>query len=121
MALWVTYDNLSAVVGSEAAFRLAAARGGLDTWVPEQLDATHELARTMGLYAAKKLCRAYGGSEIAVPSRRRRLSRVREVNDLLEKGERASDIAMKLGITVRYVRHLAAQAKTRRGGYSPIP
>lgn len=121
MALWVTYDNLSVIVGPEAAFRLAAARGGLDIWIPERFDKTHELALVMGLHGAKKLCDAFGGSEIVVPSRRKRMSRVREVNDLLEKGERAAEIALKLGITVRYVRYLAAQAKTRQQRYSMTP
>ena len=118
MALWVTYDNLIAIVGSEAALRLAGALGGLDLWVPEKLDETHELARVMGLTAAKKLCAAYGGGEIMTPSGRKRPSRAREVHDLLQRGESAPRIAVKLGITVRYVRHLAARAKHEQDRYS---
>lgn len=118
MALWVTYDNLSAIVGLEAAFRLAVTRGGLELWVPDNLDKTHDLARIMGLRAAKRLASAYGGSAIIVPSRRKRESREREVHAMLEKGESASHIAVKLGITVRYVRYLAARAKTRQGSGS---
>lgn len=117
MALWVTYDNLSAVVGSEAAINLARARGGLDVWVPETLEKTHDLVKIMGTHAAKKLCNAYGGSEITVSSRRKKESRQREVRDLIEKGHSATHIAMTLGITIRYVRYLAAQVR-RQANYS---
>lgn len=121
MALWVTYDNLSAIVGSEAAFKLAMTSGGIELWVPEALNTTHDLARIMGLHAAKRLCSAYGGSAITVPSRRKRESRAREVRAMLEKGESASHIAVKLGITVRYVRHLAAREKMRDAPCPPMP
>jgi Response regulator containing a CheY-like receiver domain and an HTH DNA-binding domain len=114
MALWITYDNLVAIVGSEASLLLVGALGGLDLWVPEKPGETHMLTRVMGADAAKKLCAAYGGSEIMVPNGRKRPSRAREVLDLLQKGESAPRIAVKLGITVRYVRHLAARAKHKQ-------
>lgn len=112
--IWVSYPELSDLIGADAARALCACLGGVPVYVPRKAaDAAsaRTLARIVGPRALDALCAAYGGAHIAVPNGRRAEPLKRRALAMLEAGRSRRDIALELGLTERYVRQLARQLR----------
>jgi DNA-binding NarL/FixJ family response regulator len=105
---WVSLPELAEIVGTDAAGFLCAARGGVSFYVPKEPDPRHVLARIVGERALIALSAEFGGQYITVPNGRKPDPRKPEVLRALERGEGHAAIALKCGVTERYVRALAA-------------
>lgn len=111
---WVSYPELSDIIGADAARALCACRGGVPFYVPRRDAAGASalwLARIVGQRALAALCGEYGGMYIAVPNGRRAEPYKRKALSLLERGRSQRDVALELGLTERYVRRLARECR----------
>ncbi len=63
--------ELEALIGEAALIRLAEAFGGTRLYVPEKMTARHEIAKAVGLDAARKLSERLAPDVIRVPLARR--------------------------------------------------
>ena len=110
-AAWISYGELADIIGFDAAATLTRLRGGVSLYTPVRATPDSDLARIIGLPALRSLCAAYGGVTITVPNGRREAPKKAEALALLDMGCSPGDIALRLGLTERYVRHLAATAR----------
>lgn len=109
----ISYGELADIVGFDAASVLTRLRGGVSLYIPVRAAPEAELAPIIGLPALRSLCAAYGGTSITVPNGRREAPKKTDALALLDMGCSPGDIALQLGLTERYVRHLAATARPR--------
>ena len=116
---WVSMTELSAMIGADAARTLSVARGGVPFYVPKEADSRHLLARIVGVRGLISLSAEFGGEYITVPNGRKADPYKPAVLRALEKGESHADIALRLGVTERYVRALAASMPQTR--QLPLP
>lgn len=105
-------QDLRELVGDIATLRIIETWGGRRLYVPAQLDGAHPIARRIGLDAARKLTRYYGGDTLDVPygakAIREQLYRVIRaryfgLGEYEGRAESAAVIAVSLGITERWV------------------
>ncbi|MBK5230226.1 MAG: hypothetical protein JJE27_03535 [Thermoleophilia bacterium] len=104
-------DELIAAIGTHPALRLVSERGGTRVYVPTEARLTEDcpLTRIIGVVAAAKLSRMWGGEWIAIPlakayARRRR---DREIRARL-KSETASALAREFETSERNIYIIAA-------------
>lgn len=69
-------DELSGVIGMEAAHKLARTFGGTSIYVPMAIGESHPLSVAIGRDAAELLSAWTGGSAISIPKQAERRSRV---------------------------------------------
>ena len=100
---WLSFHELSALVGEGAANAFCRAYGGVSVYIPKTGLEGSALAPVVGLQALEALSRACGGMVVTVPNRRREEPLKARVIALLEEGRTARDIALTLGVTQRYV------------------
>ncbi len=112
---WIAYEDLTALVGVEAAGALCAALGGAPVYVARRPSPDGDLARAAGMEAAGALAAAYGGETVVVPTRRAYL-RARQTGELLRQGLSCRETARRVGLTERRVRQIARQIRTNPGG-----
>lgn len=107
--------KLSELIGSDNAIALidlARNNGGrCYVYVPIRPRPSNQIAKLIGIEAAIKLSKAYGGQDIVIPKCRAidRAQRHAEVKKLAESGMTAKDIASSVGLTCRQVRNLTAK------------
>ena len=110
--------DLASLIGLPATLRLVEGWGGtMRLYVPKAMAQDHELARALGLEAARALSGVYGGDY--VPSIPRCADALRQARDralLRRRAEGASPaaLAQEFGLTERHVWRLLAEA--REGG-----
>lgn len=79
--------------------------------VPESVDADHRLARAIGLEAAAKLAKHAGGTRLYIPSAHARAVRDQAICDARMAGDGIHEIALRHGLTARYVERILARGK----------
>lgn len=109
--LWVSYGELSSVIGADMARVLCRLYGGVSLHIPKQATSDAALAPYLGLPALRSLTSVYGGTTITVPNKRKAEPRKGQVLDMLDAGMSAREIALSLDVTERYVRHVSATAR----------
>lgn len=110
--------------GVRVALELARLKGGQRIYVPAQVDATHWLARAVGLDAAQAICHHYAaggeGQHIDMPfgpgtgtyvSQRR--ARARAYAEAHERGLTTNQAAAEIGVTRRSVFSARARMASR--------
>lgn len=97
-------NDLKALLGEPAFVALAQAFGGTRLYVPNTINADHEIAQAIGLDAAGKLSRRYSPATIRVP-----LARVDRALHYRAANLSNAAIARKLGITETAVDKLFAR------------
>lgn len=109
-------EDLSRVIGLEAAIRLAVVFSGEKLYIPHKFDASHEIADILGLPLANKLAKHYQGTSLNFPSFRRRGRGLdhRLIEFQTEKIEEAKSLGFSrrdcskiFGITDRMLRYRA--------------
>ena len=108
---WVSYGELSGIIGTDMAKVLCRTRGGVETHIPKIVTPQAQLAKYIGYPALAALVSVYGGTCITVPNHRKDEPKKHQVLVLLDEGLCARDIALQLALTERYVRHVAACAR----------
>lgn len=97
--------ELQALIGETAMVALAEAFGGTRLYVPQRITQRHEIARAIGMEAAKQLSDRLAPDVIPVPlARELRARHYRAVEGLSN-----AQIARRLGITERGVNKLFAR------------
>lgn len=107
-----TLDDLSAVVGFSATLRLAAWYGDRNNlYIPNAATVGSVLVNLIGMSAATRLCKEFGGTSMTLPSlkvyetdMRRRL-----IGRMLERGFGTREIASFLQITERRVQQIGRE------------
>lgn len=95
--------EIAELIGAEAAGRLCRACGGVSYYLPAKPKPTHPWAQVVGLEAMEILCAQYGGSRLTLPKGDNAAKR-RRVLQLLREGRLSvRQIAIKAGVTERYV------------------
>jgi len=108
---WVSFGELSGLIGIDMATVLCRMQGGVDIHIPKMVTPQSPLARYIGYTALRALASVYGGTNIIVPNHRKDEPKKHQVLSMLDAGMRARDIALELALTERYVRHVAACAR----------
>ncbi|WP_345935607.1 hypothetical protein [Tistrella arctica] len=108
--------DIAKIVGVDAALRLAEAHGGTRLYIPQDVQAGHELARVLGVQGAKLVCRSpLGGDTHAVPSAVPLIRAIR-ARRLRAEGWSHGRIARELGITETHAGRLTAGIARGNGG-----
>lgn len=111
-------QRLAEVVGPAAAVRLAEAVGGVKTYIPQNEAADHPLARIIGREAWALLVATYGGDYIEPP---RGVSGLKKSALLQNLHAPARQLALRHGVTERYVKKLRADTRASGGRKSRQP
>jgi DNA-binding transcriptional regulator LsrR (DeoR family) len=93
--------ELQALIGEDAFLRLAEAFGGTRLFVPTTITAKHEIAKAIGLDAAKALSARLAPDVIIVP-----LAREQRAMQYRAQGMSNAKVARALGITEKAVEKL---------------
>ena len=101
-------DEISGLIGHEAATRLVAAFGGTRIYVPQFPEPDDTLSDSIGYHAALTLAQMYGGDRIEVPNPPPRRVKIIE---LRAGGLSVDAIARSLGCTRRRVFQVLAEAR----------
>src|ERR1041384_8581204 len=100
-------NELSHILGPQAALQLSVAFGGTRIYVPVMPEAGDEIAQAIGIEAAGKLSAAYGGEQIDVPMGPGKVLRLRaRIEALLSQGKSERDIGRELVLSERMVRRI---------------
>jgi len=108
---WVSFGELSGLIGMDMATVLCRMQGGVDIHIPKMVTPQSPLARYVGYTALRALASVYGGTNIIVPNHRKDEPKKHQVLLMLDAGMGARDIALELALTERYVRYVAACAR----------
>lgn len=108
---WVSYGELTGIIGTDMASVLCRTHGGVDLHIPKMVIPSSQLAKFIGYPALRSLSSVYGGTYIVVPNHRKDEPKKSQVLLLLDEGMCPRDIALNLALTERYVRHVAASAR----------
>mgnify|MGYP003279676434 CR=1 FL=1 len=110
---WIPYPELAELIGRDAADTLCRTYGGIPLYIPRYAGSDYPLSRLIGFSALRALVLGYGGLRITVPNGRKTAPVKDEVLSMIERGLPHEEIAMKAGVTERYVRMLASRKKRR--------
>jgi len=120
--MWISIDELIAMIGEDRAQALSAAMGGKRIYVPAKPGKTHRLAAVIGFDGMALLCVECGGMSLAIPKSIRKLVKGKII-ELLHQGKSREEIARECGVSSRYVWYLASlgvpssyQSVSERGG-----
>lgn len=101
--------ELETLIGEEALVRLAEAFGGTRLYIPLQISAAHDIAKAIGLEAARALSERLAPDYIRVPlAREQRARQYRERENLSN-----AQIARRLGIAEPSVNRLFKRLQQR--------
>lgn len=95
---------LIAPLGVEATLALIEQRGGVRVFVPLEPTADNELARIVGLDAARALAAAFGGERLRVPLARGKWTGAWRARIYRARGMSLPEIARRLGCVENTVR-----------------
>lgn len=98
-------------IGAEATGVLVDRRGGVTLNVPTRPDPEHWLHQALGAEAYHKLVHHYRGEEIWIPRCQAALHALKkqQIIDGKAAGESTVDLALKHGVSDRYVRNVLAE------------
>lgn len=117
--------DLAGLIGLPATLRLVEGWGGvMRLYVPKDLAADHELARALGLEAARALVGVYGGDYLpSVPRCADALRQARNRALLRRRAEGASPavLALEFGLTERQVWNIFASARAAGPPQARLP
>ncbi len=104
-------DELTTQIGYGETIELVRGWGGRRLHVPKDLDATHPIALTVGLVAARQLSYYYGGTELELPAERNALTEVRNNSILrdLDSGRTRLRAPVRAHTSTRSVHHKPAR------------
>lgn len=98
------FVEIARVAGTEAAWELVRAQGGVTVYIPAELKEDHWLVELVGVEAAQKICNHYrtgrGGVRLTIPTAKHATSRERLVK-ALEAGMTAPQAALASGMHER--------------------
>jgi len=108
--------EIERIAGFKAAMRLVNKFGGLNLYIPQDLDKEHALAKAMGLDIAQKIAAVCGGARVAVPRAHhyRTVLRQAEIFRRSRSGESSSLLAREYGITQRAIEKIISREYRRR-------
>lgn len=115
----VSWEDLQATIGLQAALKLCDEYGGTTVIVPARPKATHPIARAIGAEAAKILYRSYGNTRLSLPlgpTRGQRGRRTR-VAQLIDQGYSVPEAARLADVHERTVYNVKA---TQRHVETPL-
>jgi len=101
-----SWDEIVAVIGEDAAGKLAAAFGGIELYVPPKLGHHHPISVAIGIEHAVKLVDHYHGTEIYVAKVDARNALVRRLAETGRLTRQA--IALAVGLSERQVYNILA-------------
>lgn len=100
----VVVAEIESIAGTEAALKLALAKGGRSVYIPFDVDESHWLAQVVGLEAARKICNHYRvgntGVRLLIPTAKLAIQR-RRLREALEAGASAPEAAQAAGMHER--------------------
>lgn len=103
--------RLADVIGPERALELARTRGGVDIYIPHKPTTKHLWAQFLTPKEWEQVRSVFGGERFRLPRGTNVRLRKRLVFDLAEQGLPNREIALRAGVTDRYVRRLINGAK----------
>ncbi|MBN2684986.1 MAG: hypothetical protein JXR40_06880 [Pontiellaceae bacterium] len=108
--------ELERVVGLEATLALVERWGGINLYIPQTAPEGHVLALAIGVEAAEKLARYFGGDHISMPKAEeyKRLKRDREIWQKRQQGACANTLALDYGLTQRHIWQILSSERKRR-------
>jgi DNA-binding CsgD family transcriptional regulator len=106
--------ELEALIGEDALIRLAEAFGGTRLYVPVTISAAHDIARAIGVEAARRLSERLAPDVVRVP-----LAREQRARHYRAAGKSNAQIARALGITESGVDKLFARRRARGDDRQP--
>lgn len=112
-AAWISYGELTGLIGPDAALALCRAYGGVALYIPKNIKADSDLARIVGLAALRVLATVYSGEVVTVPNRRKAAPRKGKILEMLAAGTPAREIALRLDVTQRYVEYVATVGRPK--------
>lgn len=113
-------EQLSDVIGQEAAYRLCRSMGGISYYIPKAPRPDHRIAERIGQGAWEKLCAYYGGTRLKLPTGEQYFKRQRAVA-LLQEGRLSNrQIALEIGGTEGFVSQLRAQLHRASDAVLPL-
>lgn len=102
-------QDIAGMIGLPGTLKLVEKYGGTRLYVPQKLDAEHDLSRLIGLDHATMLAETYGGEDhFDIP---RAVAATRAVRDAHIRADRAdgithSQLALRYGLTERQIRNI---------------
>jgi hypothetical protein len=110
-----TLDDIAAVIGFSATLRLAAWFGDAgNMYVPEHVGEGQVLTRLIGLPAAARLSREFGGEHLALPRLRSYEDDLKRriVGRMLEQNFSSREIAVHMRLSERRVQQIARELES---------
>lgn len=107
-----TLDDISAVIGFSATIRLAAWYGDLHKcYVPKTVKAEHPLVALLGVSAAEKLTKEWGGKMLSIPRLQQYSTWTtrQRIGEMLQAGVPTQHVAVHLGISERRVQQICRE------------
>ena len=101
--MWVSMVELEDLLGKDKARVLTASIGGIATYIPQEADISHNLAKLITLPGMQALCAKFGKSWITLPNGRNEPYQGRILKLLGEGRKSRAAIAAEVGCTERYV------------------
>ena len=102
------FQEVSQLIGEEAAAKLVAPYGGTRLYIPGTLKTEHILCQLLGQKAAQQLTDEFGGMTLEIP--RDVMSLIRQRNELIlidrAKGMTQRQLALKYRLTERTIRKI---------------
>lgn len=112
-SVWVSYGELVDIIGADMAKKLCITRGGVYMYVPKSVSTDTELTKIIGVPALRALGTVYGGEVIVVPNHRKGTPHKGDIIKMLDAGASAREIAIRLGVTQRYVEHVSTVSRPK--------
>lgn len=106
-------DEVVGVIGQKAANELTERLGGIPINIPHSPDMNSMVVLAIGKDAAIKLCAAFGGTRLQLPSKASLAarSRKRAIEADIRSGMSHRDIAQQHGVTLQWVDKVSAQMR----------
>lgn len=98
-------SEIAELIGWPATFKLLDIAGGQIRWIPEHTSEEHWLGAILGMEAATKLCKMYGGGCIDIPKGHAEAleHRNRQIRADRKGGTLVKDLAVRYKLTMRQV------------------
>lgn len=111
-----TLQDVVQEIGLACTLALVREYGGVRLYVPiaEHIDETHNLAKVLGLAAARRLAMRWGGDSIDLPVAAAYLRAIRDQALKAAKDRSASELARDFHTTRRHVFRLKAKSEPAR-------
>lgn len=108
--------EIAEVIGDAPALKLSDAWCGVRLFVPATITPEHPITLAIGLTAAEKLSRRYGGETITVPKASAYRLKLRDalIVDAYRKGASGRELALKYGVHENHLYSLIAKHEAKR-------